>query len=315
MRIKYSILWIDDHKETFIRLEYNKRLMDYVSRLFFEPHLTMCENIEEAKAALGSQSFDVIFSDYNISDSKTDEQGDDFIEYVREQNVNTEILFYSAMKELPPIHVNRISFFSFAGKTSAYQELLGQMELLIELTVKKLNDITALRGLVMAEMSELDVRMLSLIDAYYIQKGTEEKTKKFKKHLVDDVEKATKKKLSKSEICDKLCKHKWNNLSIVDIIKDFEFDSSRKARAIRLMIESEQIPYDAKNGNFYEDYRIDMLSMRNNLAHCVSRIKEGKEILITKGDEMEFDDEKIKDIRKQIREYNDLFDRIETAIP
>lgn len=188
------------------------------------------------------------------------------------------------------------------------------MENLISLTVDKLTDLTALRGLVMAEVSELDVRMLSLIDAYYLQKGTEEKTKKFKKHLVDDVEKTTKKKLSESENCDKLCKHKWNNLSIADIIKDFEFDSSRKARAIKLIIESEQIPYDAKNSNFYEDYRIDMLNMRNNLAHCVSCMKEGKEILITKGGEIEFDDKKIKDIRKRIREYNDLFYRIETAI-
>ena len=57
-----------------------------------------------------------------------------------------------------------------------------------------------------------------------------------------------------------------------------------------------------------------MLKMRNDLAHCVSRIKDGKEVLITKGDEMEFDDKKFKDIRKQIKGYNDLFNRIEATI-
>ena len=114
MRIKYNILWVDDRKEIFLRAEYDKQLIDYVNSLFFEPHLTMCESVDEAKKALDEQPYDVIFSDYNISDSEFEEQGNDFINYVRNKNVNTEILFYSAMENLPLIGVNRISFYSFS---------------------------------------------------------------------------------------------------------------------------------------------------------------------------------------------------------
>ena len=91
MRIKYNILWVDDRKEIFLRAEYDKQLIDYVNSLFFEPHLTMCESVDEAKKALDEQPYDVIFSDYNISDSEFEEQGNDFINYVRNKNVNTEI--------------------------------------------------------------------------------------------------------------------------------------------------------------------------------------------------------------------------------
>ena len=81
-----------------------------------------------------------------------------------------------------------------------------------------------------------------------------------------------------------------------------------------MIIEEEKYTYKAKNKNFYEDYRIDMLSMRNQLAHCVSIIKDGKEILKTKNEDIEFDDAKFKSIREQIKAYNALFDDIEAKI-
>ena len=204
MRIKYKILWVDDRKETFEKAGYDKRIQDYVRGLFLEPQLVLCESVEEAKGVLQTTTFDVIFSDYNISDSDSEEQGNDFIEYVRGQNVNTEILFYSAMEELPPMHVNRISFFSFAGQKGAYQELLAQMELLINLTVEKLNDITALRGLVMAEVSELDVLMEQILLQYFT---TPERMKIFHDHITANRESSLHKILKPGDKCDKQCLH------------------------------------------------------------------------------------------------------------
>lgn len=307
MRIKYNILWVDDRKETFIRLGHDKHLMDYVSCLFFEPHLTMCENIEEAKVALGSQSFDVIFSDFNISDSKTDEQGNDFIEYVREQNVNTEILFYSAMEELPPIHVNRISFFSFAGKAGAYHELLSQMELLIDLTVEKLNELTALRGLVMAETSELDRHMEEICLNYFVTHKSEKSDKLFEE-IITGLETDYKKNLKRSGICDKKCLHKIRNKeSFKDIITSRAFESSRKARTINTLIEVENIPLDYE---FYNTYLIEIIDIRNLLAHSCSYVKDnGVEVLVSKKDEqdIEFSKDDILKIRKDILKYEKLF--------
>lgn len=307
MRIKYNILWVDDRKETFIRLGHDKHLIDYVSRLFFEPHLIMCENIEEAKVALGSQTFDVIFSDYNISDSKTEEQGNDFIEYVREQNVNTEILFYSAMEELPPIHVNRISFFSFAGKAGAYRELLSQMELLIDLTVEKLNDLTALRGLVMAETSELDRHMEEICLDYFVTHKSEKSDKLFG-DIITGLETDYKNNLKRSENCDKKCLHKIRNKeNFNDIITSLTFESSRKARTINAIIGTENVTLDYE---FYSTYLKEIINIRNLLAHSYSYIKDnGTEVLVSKKDEqdIEFNKDDILKIRKDILKYENLF--------
>ena len=314
MRIKYNILWVDDRKETFKRLGHDKRLTDYVSRLFFEPHLTMCDNIEEAKAALGSKSFDVIFSDYNISDSKTDEQGNDFIEYVREQNVNTEILFYSAMEELPPIHVNRISFFSFAGQAGAYHELLSQMEQLIDLTVEKLNDLTALRGLVMAETSELDRYMEEICLDYFVAHKSEKSDKLFEE-IITGMEKDYKNNLKRSENCDKKCLHKIRNKeNFYDIITGLAFESSRKARTINTLIGVENIPLDYE---FYNTYLKEIINVRNLLAHSYSYVKDnGVEVLVSKkdGQDIEFSKDDILKIRKDILKYEKLFIDIKEKI-
>jgi hypothetical protein len=88
---------------------------------------------------------------------------------------------------------------------------------------------------------------------------------------------------------------------------------SREAK-LQKIIETEKIPYTPQNSNFYEDYRIEMLTMRNHLAHCISRRKEGKEILITKNGEVEFDDNRFREIRQQIRKYNNLFNEIDKRI-
>lgn len=314
MRIKYNILWVDDRKETFLRAEYDKQLIDYVNSLFFEPHLTMCESVDEAKKALDVQPYDVIFSDYNISDSKSDEQGNDFIKYVRDKNVNTEILFYSAMDTLPSMGINRISFYSFSGQQGAYKKLLEQMEILINLTIEKLNDITALRGLVMAETSELDRYMEEICLDYFVSNQSDLSTKTFEDILLG-LETDYKNNLKKSEQCDKKCLHKIRQKKDVhEIITHLTFDSSRKARAINSIISAESYPVEY---DFYSTYLTEIINIRNLLAHSYSYIKDnGVEILISKkdGKNIEFNEDSIRELRRNILKFENLFTDIKQYI-
>lgn len=310
MRIKYNILWVDDRKEEFEQLSYDKRIIDYVHSLFFEPHLDFCETINEAKEMIDKKHFDVIFSDYNIDDSMEEEQGDSFISYIRSRNVNTEVLFYSAMEELPTIRLNRVVFFSLAGIQGGYRRLLEQMENLIELTTEKLHDLTALRGLVMAETSELDKKMEDISYYYFVQNKSEESDSLFDE-ILKKVEGEYRQNLQSSTSCDKKCKHKIRKKSIEEIIISLAFDSSRKARTLKKIIE--HIGFSIKEygieTSFYDAYLKDIIRTRNLLAHSQSRINDdGKEILVSKidGNELSFDDEKIKDVRKKILLYEKL---------
>lgn len=308
MKLKYRILWIENEQDWVESIE--DQIQEYLEDLGFTYDMKL---IGKEEKNIAYNDYDLILMDLNLADQPN---GAELISKIRDLGTYTDVVFYSSMgidelrakgkeKELEGVY--------YSGRTPE-TSFVNKVKAVIDSTIKKVQDLDNVRGLVMAEVSELDVRMLSLIDIYYIQKGSEDKTKEFKKHLVNDVEKATKKKLISSENCDKLCKHKWSNLTIQEIINDFEFDASRKARAIKLIIETEKIPYQAKNNNFYEDYLQDMLNMRNNLAHCVSCVKDGKEILITKKGELEFDDKKFQEIKKQIKEYNDLFNNIEAKI-
>lgn len=314
MRIKYNILWVDDRKEEFEQLSYDKRIIDYVHSLFFEPHLDFCETIDEAKEMINKKHFDVIFSDYNIDDSMEEEQGDSFISYIRSRNVNTEVLFYSAMEELPTIRLNRVVFFSLAGLWGGYRILLEQMENLIELTTEKLHDLTALRGLVMAETSELDKKMEDISYCYFVQNKSEESDSLFDE-ILKKIEGEYRQKLQRSTSCDKKCMHKIRKKSIEEIVNSLVFDSSRKARTLNKIIE--HVGFSVKEYGietpFYDAYLEDIIRTRNLLAHSQSRINDdGTEILVSKidGNELSFDDEKIKNVRQKILLYEKLLDNL-----
>lgn len=307
MKLKYKILWIENEQDWVESIE--DQIQEYLEDMGFIYERTL---IGKEEKNIDYNNYDLILMDLNLADQPN---GAELISKIRNIGVYTDVVFYSARidelkakgkeKELEGVY--------YSGRTPE-TSFINKVEAVIDSTIKKVQDLDNVRGLVMAEVSELDSRMTLLIEKYFIEKGNETKTATFKKHLVDDIEKATKNKLSKSEQCDKLCKHKWSGLTINEIVKDRDFEASRKARAVKLIIDGEKYSYKAKNGNFFEDYRIDMLNMRNKLAHCVSIIKDGKEILKTKDEDIEFDDAKFKSIRELIKAYNALFDDIEANI-
>lgn len=311
MRIKYKILWVDDRKDEFERLSYDKRIIEYVKNLFFEPHLTFCETVEEAKDIISHNHFDVIFSDYNINDGSSGEQGDGFISYIRSRNVNTEVLFYSAMKELPTLKLNRIVFFSLAGLQDGYRKLLEQMEGLIYLTTEKLHDLTALRGLVMAEVSELDVLMEQIILAYF---NSPERMRTFHDHITANREETWHKMLNSSTQCDKQCFHIWREKDLTEYVS--KLDSSQKARAINIVLSdidsAHAICTDSK---FFKNYDDSIILNRNNLAHCISeKDKNGNEILKTWKGEKIYNDEEFRIMRANIIKYHNMFTTLLTTL-
>lgn len=307
MNLKYKILWIENEEDWVDSIE--DQIQEYLDNLGFEFKKKL---ISKEDQEIDYNSWDLILMDLNLASQPN---GAELISKIRNQGVYTDVVFYSSSgidelrtkgreKELDGVYYSSRDVNLFIKKVKA----------VIDTTIKKVQDLNNLRGLVMAEVSELDSRMASLIKKYFIDQSTDKKTKDFTERFVNEMEKNTKKKLSKSKTCDKLCKYIWRNLSIDKIIEDFDFDASRKARAVNLIIKEAKISYTPKGNNFFEDYSNEMLKMRNQLAHCSSSYINGKEILTTKDGEKEFNDEKFKEIRKQIREYNAIFDKIEKKI-
>lgn len=73
----------------------------------------------------------------------------------------------------------------------------------------------------------------------------------------------------------------------------------------------EQIRTDLyPEGNFYEDYVAAIITPRNELAHCRSEMRNGKEILLTRKGDKCFDVTFFKEIRKNILKYLSVFNTL-----
>lgn len=313
MSLKYKILWVDDLKDDFAKEE--KSLRTFVKSLFFEPQIDFCEDLESAKEFVNSEKYDVIFSDYNIDEDR----GDDFISFIRNNSVNTEVLFYSGQSALPDKKLDRVSFF-FESTTRWEDKLLKKMKDLILLTVGKMNDLNNLRGLVMAEVSELDNLMEDIIREYYSKKSPDSpEWSRFKNHVIKDMHKSTLRNVkngffdikkdscqTEEQKCKKNCEHIWMDAeNIEEILPHFEFDSAKKARSIHEIAKKNKIDFS------YKDYENCIINTRNDLAHSKSVLKRGKEVLETKKNgAITFTESKFVTIRQNIVKYHELFEEL-----
>jgi CheY-like chemotaxis protein len=311
MNLEYKILWVDDKINDTSEPDFKPDIENHLKALFFLPILHPCETVEEAKVLIDSNKYDLILSDYNIDTEK----GDAFIRYVRDKNVITEILFYTAQKDLPRPEQDRISFFKATGPGWHF-DFLETIKRIISLTVEKLQELTVIRGLVMAETSQLDKLMEDIILHYFVTQENLERNVIFIE-ILNSLEADYKKRLKKSKDgCKDDCVHSLREKQKHEIITSMDFDSSRKARTINTIIKKQNFDYKATRQNFYEDYREEIIYVRNDLAHSHSEQKKGVEVLITtrQKNEIVFDETTFKEIRQNILKFSDVINDLKSDL-
>ena len=294
MNLKYRILWIENEEDWVESIE--DQIQEYLENLGFIYERKL---ITKEEQDISYNDYDLILMDLNLADQPN---GADLISKIRDLGVYTDVVFYSASgidelrakgreKELEGV------FYSGRTPDTAF---VNRVKAVIDATLKKVQDLNNLRGLVMAEVSELDVLMDKIIPSYF---NTEERMVLFHKHITANREKT----LQKSINCNNKCQLSWRGIDIQEIVP--QLDSSQKARAIKLILEQGK-PDLNKDGNFYEEYVVAIIIPRNELAHCKSEIREGKEVLLTRKGDKCFDETFFKKIRKNILKYSDIFNEL-----
>ena len=302
MQLHYNILWIDndlpDYEERGAVTNLEKFLLD----LGFEPYIVALYDQSKLVEHLNQTKFDLIISDYQLGDTT----GDKIIRNIREKKCMTEILFYSARtdfisnKEVQDQlkFIDRISFHQ--GRDT----LIPKIETLVELTLDKLLDINATRGIITSATSELDVTIEELthiiINKFDDSKVFSDKIiQNYIKHLQDEP-------LKFSEL--------YTN-------KGFEYsyksiNAFRKWRILRELLKeyntnsSEPISSFLKNNKTYSD---QVIKIRNQFAHAKAEEPiAGKLVLKGKyeGEDFEFDTNTCITIRKNIISHKKNFDSI-----
>ena len=288
MKLKYKILWIENEKDWVESIE--DQIQEYLEDLGFIYEMKL---IDKEVHGIKYNDYDIILMDLNLADQPN---GADLIAKIRDLGVYSDVVFYSARgitelrakgreKELEGVF--------YCGRTPD-REFINKVKAVIDTTIKKVQDLNNLRGLVMAEVSELDAMMDEIIISYF---KNEERMIKFHAHVTKNQEERARKILN----CPNKCESDWRSKNITEII----MDAAQKARAVKLVIED--IGTEAFSGkNFYADYEAEIIRERNNLAHC----KSINGVLKTRKGDKEYTDDDFKAIRKNIQKYHDLFSEI-----
>ncbi|MGG1151638.1 response regulator [Bacillus wiedmannii] len=294
MGLKYKILWFEDDPD--LVEYYSTDIKKFLNEYGFIVEIVHEENGERLETLLKDE-YDLILTDLNLGE---DDSGDQIISRIREHSILTEVLFYSGneagINEVLSKHrwVERVSFIV------GIENLIDKIKQLISLTIRKLQEVNAVRGLVIAETSELDGVMIEVINSLFGVILPEQLDSK-KQELIDKTMK------NRSERLEQLGEQKLED------IEGFyhKLESADRLNAIRRLIKHVHKQLGRKvfdeNIEVLKAYEKEILQLRNTLAHAKTIVEDGqkKVISLLSGTEVSFNDEACKVMRKDIRKHQE----------
>jgi hypothetical protein len=300
MQLHYNILWIDNDLQDYIDRDYFVNLNEFLLGYGFIADINPLFDSTELNSVL-EKRYDLIISDYDLGlDDKN--TGVELVKKIREEYL-TEILFYTGNFSVETEEKLRDAL-KYVDRITIHlgrETLFAKIERTIMLTVQKLLELNATRGLITSITSDLDVDM-ELISH----------------KLIEAIEKATATKIFTSahnEICKKQVKDARAFQEIFDK-EDFKgyftkADAFRKWDLLKEIIKlntPEKFNYD-----LLKEYYKEVISIRNKFAHAKA-IKINGEIHLAgfgpDGVPFQFNEEQCIEIRRKLIEHRYNFNEL-----
>ena len=295
MNLQFSILWFDDEQDYFDGLEIDL-LEEQIRSWGFVPQVTPVTTPDEFFQHRPFSQFDLIVVDYNLGNA---ESGQKFIAKIRRNSVYTEVLFYTAG------NVNRlweaVAEERLGGVFIEHRDnILTRINEIGLQTVRKVLDLENMRGIVMAEVGELDQIISELLRAGISsleEKGRREIFEKFSKSYREQQTNNLKRIDSFSE-----------NPSIDEMLK--LSDSYKLWLNFKRLRKVQPLLKDC-----CDDYEANVLHPRNALAHGIpQKSDDGNIVFRHRGTEYIFNDDVSRDLRRTILKYKEDFSKSIEAI-
>ena len=247
MRLSYNILWFEDNEVSYNGKKEMVRgiVEDELGFKFPDPRREIdSQNLEQ----IDYSTIDLIIVDLNLANN---DKGTTIVDFIRNsEQVYTEVIFYSSYGEdavREALKTFRIDGAYCADRRD--EDFEDKVRQVIKTTVKKVQDLNNMRGLIMAETSDIDHTMLEIINSamglnlFGIKDNLIER-------IYTNVE---------SKVTNKYTTfNKWKKNSRIDlIIKDnLMFDASQKILALQFIIDSieHEILTPHKNDVFSNSY-------------------------------------------------------------
>ena len=299
MKLDYNIIWVEDKIDTKPFLSLKKKVKKYLEDEFFNVIIETAEDFDEFKHKFEErENFDLIITDLNLNES----HGSQVIDFVRdEKHILTEVFFYSANSSLTStklVNSSRITFHQM-DEGNAYRELGISIIELIDLTISMFQHIVAMRGMIMQETSTLDLKMENIVKSQLKNTELSELILPVLENIFDNIFANASEKFNKAKA-----------RKVKDILRDnVLFNSSQKIFALGEILNI------LKEVNFSEDYTNEIILIRNQFAHAeLIKDDNGKEYFKVKNEEVYFDKEFCREIRKNINKHGLNISNIESKI-
>lgn len=299
MKIEYKILWVEDDKSWYnTTLELFEEILD---DLGFRLESTKCENITEVEAEVMRnrlKEYDMLLVDYTLKNSDSGDRIIEFIRGIKDEPILTDVLFYSSAVENVRDSMYQLGLEGVY--TADRKDIINKFELVLNTTIKKIQEVNPMRGLIMAETSDLDDLMLSIITKV-LNSGL---VKSYDEYINKEIHSTSDKLLTKITSPD---------LSIFEKINDSRiFTSFHRALSINKLYKEKKIGID----KFFDSYNTDVISVRNNFAHVKLSFENGEKVLVSHstGKKEIFNDKRCIDIRKKLIHYRSVLEQINSDL-
>lgn len=306
MRLAYNILWIENEKEW---LEPNIDFaQDVVEENGFELNYTTKSSESEIEDMLKDEEplkdFDLILVDFQLDSG---DRGNKIIENIRDHKIFTEVLFYSQDSEgvRQAIKDHWLDGIYCSSRNS--DDFQYKFEKVFKTTVKKIQHISTMRGLVLSETSQLDNIIEKILVDFFANRGEEEQAI-LKKYIIKDC---------------LISSHKSNTKKIEALSEEIDnselvnhrlFDAYKKMRAAGKIIEIIKNAEIIDKASFVKEYDEEVIQMRNDLAHANEGEDNGKKVLKTINGNKEFDEAECISIRNNLKKHFEYLESIKNAI-
>ncbi|MGG4091008.1 hypothetical protein [Paenibacillus lautus] len=329
MKLTYKILWFEDTESSYITLR--SYVEDYLLENGFIAEIKWYKNAEEGIYNILDQAdFDLILMDYNLVGTN----GSIIIEDIRNQELYTEIVFYSQSgAQMLRESIGSRGIDGVYCTSRQISEFEDKVIKVIKNTIKKVQDINNMRGLVIAEAIDLENKIRNMLRKYFELNPSQTLLDEKRLRVYNGIcQKKVDQNIEDSSFISLLPTLNFNDLlerdyfltsmnlfhglqsvlkeDLKEIHKELNSKLDDNLRSALELRRSTLVTLKEELNNF----DIDIIKLRNTLAHVEEKVdQEGNhylESLSKHGMNIKFTNEKYIEVRKSIQKHSENLNRI-----
>ncbi|KJG17088.1 hypothetical protein [Photobacterium angustum] len=296
MKLKYKVLWFEDQFEE-VQGDY-ERLQDLVLEYGFIPEFThrdsiTAEEIEELSRKLSSYNpYDLIIFDFDLGGKS--ENGLSIAYHLRSK-IFTDMIFYSG--QIPEELRERLFEKKVDGVFIVHRpSFFDDIEPIVEDHIKKMSDMNNMRGVVMSETSNMDLKLRET----FIDKCKALSSESLENSLQELKDRMTRQLKEKQEKVDQL-------VSLEEAISNHFITTFDQVRIALKSVSGELGNEILKERSLVHKVQIE----RNKLAHQKAELTEdGRMLLHGKKEPYEYNFDEFKRMRNELLEAHRHIDML-----